>query len=169
MSKRFGRNQKRKLIADRNGLAELVKREASQVSQLRHLMRENEETIRLVEKILGSNFFGLPPRDFQVAGLGRGVRLPSIEIRTGGYLGAQVEPICLQEKLFILQETEYSEHYDRLRNARHFRFKTPAGDVAYAATEDAWNGFPQDEFRIHMRKEIAESMAQFLATNRRKV
>lgn len=167
MSRRFGRNQKR---AMRSALAELGKKlEHSQknVESLHQQMHTNEMCLRLVARILGDDFVGLEPRTIQMDTLDRPYFHPPrmdpqrlISCMHPGQLADAVAYSVLEIEPNRARVAYYEEQI-------RFRFITPAGDVSYGMSRQAWDRMPKDEQEHMLRGEIAHSMANHLIKSRR--
>lgn len=160
MSKRFGRNQKRRM---RSALAEFGKQlEHSQknVNSLHQQMHTNEMCLRLVARVLGEDFVGLEPRTVHVSSLDRPFypvpRLPAAQM---GFSHGELADAVAYSVLEIEANPAKVVYYEQ---QVRFHFHTPAGETAYGMSRQAWERMPADAKEHMLRGEIAASMAQHL-------
>ena len=167
MSKRFGRNQKRKLIADRDGLAAQLKHEAERVSLLQYSMRRNADTVNLVAEILGPNFCGLPAQTIPVGHIPESYRVPARR-RAPTMMDAMYspeKPEAIEQYLLEVFPCQSEAEQQYVRDMVHFYFKTPSCHVVYALEGRVWREQRGPEFRRRLIEEIATSMADHILHN----
>lgn len=167
MSRRFGRNQKRRM---RSALAEFgdqIQKQLNTINGLHRQMQTNEQALRLVARVLGHDFVGLEPRTLHVDTLDRPAYAPPridpmrmLDYLRPGDLADAVAYSVLEIEPNRAKVVYYEEQM-------RFHFITPAGEVAYGMTRQAWERMPKAAKEHMLRGEIAESMAQHLIKNGR--
>lgn len=166
MSNRFGRNQKR---AMRSALAEFgtqIGHQLKTISSLREQMHSNEQALRLVASILGSDFVGLEPRRLRVESLDRPAyqppRMPLERLMDMAGPGELADAVAWSVLEIEPNRAKVVYYEEQIR----FYFYTPAGDVAYGMSRQAWERMPANAKEHMLRGEIAASMARHLIKNK---
>jgi len=163
MSRRFGRNQKRAMRSALEEFGAQIGKQLDTISSLHQQMYTNEQALRLVARVLGDDFVALHPRTVHVASLDRPYYpFPPrsnvddfIDFALPGELASAVAYSVLEIEPNRSKVVYYEEQM-------RFHFVTPAGDVAYGMTRQAWDRMPLDAQERMLRGEIAASMAQHL-------
>lgn len=157
MSKRFGRNQKRRMRNEIQLLQSLDSM-SEQISKANHeLIRQQAIVICRVGDILGLHFAGLPAKVMPSEFADGVVRLPAMR-RTSSFssIGGQADDLSCMLDAFEVIRPEISR--DKLSKKMHVYLRNRRGDVAYALTEDAMYGIPKQ----HLADQIAKITADYL-------
>lgn len=167
MSKRFGRNQKRAMREANNHLAEMVAKGKDREAFLQQQAAQNQRAVEMTAQILGEHFAGLPPKTFQVGEIFEGMRLPPSSHARFSTPEANHIPRRVMDMLILLVRSQGARR-DELTRCVHFRFVTPAGDLAYGMSEDAYRRMPDDWFVERLPREIAREIADEVIEIRRR-
>lgn len=130
MSKRFGRNQKRKMreaLQEGNLQIAKLQRELLRVEQLTQVERE---CLEMTEELLGEYFPTLVPKTHEVSS--SNFSLPSCFMPKPTAYEMQERILNFSFSLHQLRSIEYSAEVDKLREMLYLRVNTPEGaTVAY--------------------------------------
>lgn len=168
MSKRFGRNQRRKLRAE---LAHVLEREAKlstsywrEQELMAKLSRDNDElreTINLTERVLGKHFVTLPPKTVDISYAERLEYLelslpdkPSTVIYPEDRSGLLMEKIRAVTAAIMRGET----WVDDLVGKMHIKFYSPTGEVRYCFAKDAFRYVPPERVATYITHNMAEHL-----------
>lgn len=160
MSKRFGRNQRRKLQAQIAEVRDAHSLDRALISYQRESLRRVEQTLERIRQMFGKHFSGL---DAVTLPLCTGKVPPSINVIDLGArdLAATLDYNLAKLNYHSLTCSQVKLRIDEMTGQRHVRVATAAGEVAYAFSPTAFRGMPQGEI-IQI---LATSMAQHLATS----
>lgn len=162
MSKRFGRNQKRAMRQEISRLNVSLRSENTSNRILRRKCEEQQESLGLVERILGRHFVGLQPEE-------RGIRNFSPDFAVPSMRSAQTQwhesHQALTHTILRLTNSKFSGILDNLRDCVHFRYVTAGGEVGYSISRDTWVTLPDDVRYEIVIREVTREMASFLARN----
>jgi hypothetical protein len=174
MSKRFGRNQRRRLRAElANGAIELGQVNAAWAldQQLirwqRGAIDRQTESLVCIAKMLGSHFIGLEPVSMDC-----GDTLPEqVRIRTRHRAIDMAGPTDLCDPMEMslaameiasLKCTQVRTSIDAMRASTHIRVRTAIGEVGYAFSHGAFDRMPR-KYAIQF---LAQRLAAHLFTSR---
>lgn len=169
MSKRFGRNQKRKLL-EQVKEAKAWGHEANEgwkmanalISRQRGIIDDQRNVIELVEEILGKNFIGLPPEEIEVAKNLDKIRFPASRREARFRFDADVTmQVC--ETLLELEKSGMDGFIDRMSREVHFRWKSPEGECGYMVAPESWWALPPERRKEIAMTEVAHSMANYIS------
>lgn len=165
MSRRFGRQQKRKMRAQ---IADLERANAGlqsaydlNIGLTKHLSRslnEMRETFSNLEGVLGPYFIGLPPKVVSVREIHDVYQMPELS-------RAPIKPWDgrdlndLEYKVHALENTMLESEYRAMLGYMHVRLNGPAGDFAYSTTRQALMRMPKDMLISRLAQEFALAMA----------
>jgi len=158
MSKRFGRNQKRRLVQQVESLTLAHKRESALARQLSRNLQQASESLALVAEVFGKNFAALPLSSMWVDHLGQQIRIAK-PISQPAALSSRFDMPAT-----VALQTQYIEamaprcDIDKLSGQMHFRLQTPDGQVAYGLTREAWMHMPRE----HIAGLVADEIRAFL-------
>lgn len=171
MSRRFGRNQKRKMRAE---LAHVLEREEKlnkaywrEQALMSDLSKSNDvlrETINLTEKVLGQYFATLPPKtidvneEFEMPRKHWDMTIPPRAL--SDYLDMS-EPLKAKFDIIRAAVMRGEAWIDALLGQMHVRFVSPAGDVAYVFTPNVFRNMPPE----YAARALAKNMANYLINN----
>lgn len=173
MSKRFGRNQKRALVAqlaqttsDKGVLQRMVEgTQATNRQQQKDLRGLQTNLIIALEALdtvrarLGRYFAGLPPTVLEVEHIPKYVTLPVPSGLGTADIGSHVaEIVDVASMVERLSAVECGAWTNDLLAQMHVIFKTPLGDVAYSFNHRTFQGEP----KTRVINTLAERMAEYL-------
>lgn len=171
MSKRFGRNQKRAMRQDIYNLQEKlgVKNEALNMCQglaahMRTEIREQQEALDRVARVLGKHFFGLPAVKDRMSYLPEPYRMAAEASITRAF-GAREVPELVTYATEQLQYLRSETLRNPITGAVHIELETPDGRRTYALSYQAWQEMKKDKdymARI-IAREVSQSLAEFIA------
>jgi hypothetical protein len=144
MSKRFGRNQKRRMREQIETLEKDLHNHKCWLYQERQLAARNREIVAETAHVLGRHFITLEPSDEVVQ---------SLDALAGGwrafqylpdrsYSIEQIEPTSQTIMETVLPVLWGSMHADHLSQFTHFRFTYAGKEVGYAITKEALGMLP---------------------------
>lgn len=160
MSRRFGRQQKRKFRTQVAALTTQLLRDQKELVSLLYRMRENEDCIALTRKVLGKHFVGLPVNTLDVPEMPEFIRLANLFSNTDFTpLDGTPKPEAINEALYFLDTYRVELRVDDLMQQVHIRVKsnTP-NQVEYALSRSAFEAVPVE----HLIREISYGLAHEL-------
>ena len=166
MSKRYGRNQKRRA---RERIAQLEAARVMDQGLLAHVRRdlnEAEQVIDHARKVLG-NDVALPPieRGHHPNPLGGDFQTPE-QVRSLSWFDER-SPVLLEHKAIqmrqLLSRIEFRDQPRDNSRAVHFYVRLDDGNVAYAIDERAFSQMHRDELAATLQGPIAKALARLLA------
>lgn len=177
MSKRFGRNQKRRmqheidcLTNHQENLQRSIYMADGLAREIRRELDDTRRTIRQVAYVLGETFIGLPVKSTHIERLMDRYRIAKHDAMHS-FERAISEPRIAMEMTHVMTEALQGNRLefarDQLRNMTHMRYVTPRGEWEYAISEDAWRTAPSKELELLLIKDIAEQMAHALIAKAR--
>jgi hypothetical protein len=166
MSKRFGRNQKRKLKQEISTLSLKLVSENTRNSLLRRQIDEQTEALKLVASMLGEHFVAFVPSTMQIQSPYRDTMIPAPSSRRPTtFMQARDYPQSVANSIMQLKHSRFSGYLDKLRDCVHFRYVTPGGECGYSCSREVWAFMPSDVRHEIVIREISREMAEFLAKN----
>lgn len=174
MSKRFGRNQKRKMVDALTLLQGEVYRfegaykMADGLSKRQgELLRLQHESLELVARVLGKHFYGLPAIQHRVDQHQRNYRLPK-QIPLEDFMRTTSHEEfsdMVSMAVHQLEAISVRADLDALKDNVHIKMETPDGRVSYAVSGSAWHQLKRDKKRMEREfyQMIAHEMACFIA------
>lgn len=164
MSRRFGRNQKRRMRAELAAAQETGVKLERTISSIRAAGQDNEYAVKLTADILGQHFVALPPQQMKMSrGIGQLVKLQKMEDpRCLTYAGAQDFAPQLCSALMELETFDVSAHKNELRDMVHLRVQNQRGEWAYAISRAALENVPHDYLVRKIAHELAIAIAATL-------
>lgn len=163
MSKRFGRNRKRKLLQQLR-VAEMERQAA--VNRNLCCADENEElrsTLNHVELVLGKHFAALPPKAREATASACMDHYPMpIDKQTTDSVAKivrtnQQRADCVVAMLEIMRTFSAEAWFDDLYRRMHFAIKGPVSSGYVVSETELMIGDPK-----HIARNVADSMCQFL-------
>lgn len=173
MSKRFGRNQKRALVAQLaqttsdnellrrggEGARSTIRQQQKDLRGLQTNLIIALEALDTVRARLGRYFAGLPPTVLEVEHIPQYVTLPVPSGLGAADIGRHVaEIVDVASMVERLSTVEGGAWTNDLLAQMHIKFKTPLGDVAYAFNHRTFIDAPKSR----VINTIAEHMAEYL-------
>lgn len=160
MSKSYGRNQKRAAAKQIATLTEKNASQALEVSHWRGAQQSSQHVLANVARVLGDNFFGLPPVQRHATYLPDYYDIP----RTREALLSMMPPsdlaYCVDYAVDRLGQVKLEGTRDALRGCMHLQLQTPAGAVAYYVSDAALQQMP----RAYLEEQLAPLVAYELAS-----
>jgi len=157
MSKRFGRNQRRRAREEAARLREALQRETQLARYLTIQMRRNKETLERVADTFGRHFAALPPETVRLTH-----KLQKLELPWAGDVPLTVHEEnvdnFVRHSMHLLKCHWPDLRGDHLRQLLHTYVETPAGEFGYAITEEAIHGIPPELVAQH----ISEALRHWL-------
>ena len=159
MSKRFGRNQKRRMREALLAGEELRKAGLQTISHMRSLLEDRRLFLEYVLDIVGEESILNPePFDNRV----QKYNFPKIVFRNfPRFCPDEGTVACVQNVIANVLETRVV--LDRLRGAIHFRARLGNGDVAYAISDQAIAVMTTRQLAARLQHEISYQLANELA------
>lgn len=165
MSRRFGRQQKRKMRAQ---IAELERANARiqeaydlNVALTRDFsskLNEMRGTFNNLEGVLGPYFIGLPPKVVSVREIHDVYQMPELSrAPTKAWDSCDLNDI--EAKVYALENTMLKAEYRTMLGCMHVRLRGPAGDFAYSTTREALMRMPKNMLLSRLAQEFALAMA----------
>lgn len=162
MSKRFGRNQKRKLREALTQAEEKLREKSKEISYLNKLNEDNAYAVCLTEEILGEYFAGLPPKTLDLSQEQNYLNLSLISKPKELYdFSPKVNVQDLTRKILMLDTVKMEVYLDDLRKSVVVQGGMPNGPYV-AMSFDAMRNLPSHaieemlryNFIPHLVKEI---------------
>ena len=159
MSKRFGRNQKRRMRQEIEALDVLRKRDKLAIDNLRSRVEDHRGFLEYILDLVGQDSILNPePRQISWSGDGAQIRihLPDHPINIWS---SSVEFV----QTTIVNALETRVVLDRMRGSLHFLVSMRNGDVAYSLTNEAIATMSTQQLTTVLHKHIARQLARQLA------
>lgn len=163
MSKRFGRNQRRRM-RERIAASELLlEMQQKTIKEQRMLMQENRETVRRVAEVLGKRFAALPVTKMDGGHSSRipdRLRMESISlIERGSWLSNATQVV--NESLKYLELPVMETTLRELQGVQHVRvYYGGCEKVGYAISESAFHSLPERDLVEMVSKELATHLVR---------
>lgn len=165
MSKRFGRNQKRKMREQVKLLERSVRYKNEQISELRNELYSSSVVIGRTKQVLGDHFATLPVQTLEVKDMLQRFKVSIFKPSHYQDVNASV----LDALNYIDMDThQASVHADELRGTIHMRYRSISGEVAYSLSDHAWRKLSEVHLIELLKQQIAPEMAQHLIRERKK-
>ena len=160
MSKRFGRNQKRRMRQEIQALDELRTRDQQAITNLRERIEEHRGFLEYVLDIVGQDSILNPePRMVGAAAIDHGSKViyrnyPQFHVNDSNFDTVRDYISHVLQTRVVL---------DRMRGAVHFLASMRNGDVWYAMTDEAIASMSNRQLEAVMHQHIARQLAHQLA------
>jgi|SRR6185312_4237667 len=161
MSKRFGRNQKRKLREEAQRYKEALDLQGKLV---RHLFNEHDEdvhTLQQVRRVLGEHTALLTPKiehEAKPPKWRESINLAKFDAHAVNNILNGDQPCQMDLHSQVLWMLNFVEEHDVLTDAVHLGFHWKDGRVGYAISQEAMMCLPEDM----LVEQIADSMAKIM-------
>ena len=160
MSKRFGRNQKRKLQEEAQRYKEALDMSNGLNNFLAKRHKKDLDVLRKVECVLGDNNFLLEPKTIALSQKTSTVKIASIEkdklVRFAP--DEMVADTTLHSQ--VLHLLEVSEKIDQIRNCTHLEVRWGDQRAGYAISNEAMMNMPPSFLVEQVTVEIAKLLVQ---------
>ncbi|WP_343577965.1 hypothetical protein [Pseudomonas sp.] len=167
MSKRFGRNQKRKMRSRIEALDTAIAMDRGLLAHQTRLLNEKDDALQMVARVLGDYFIGLPVHTQQVDQLMERMRLPKrIPIRELMFQSNERIEHVVERAVHVLDCFAPEHMVDELRNMQHIRIRSVHGDAAYAISEMAMRNAPPEYMAQMIGREVAEYVVRKIMPRR---
>lgn len=165
MSKRFGRNQKRKMRAEVDQWKAAHKRESNLAKHLRIQGQRDRETVKRVADILGEHFAALDPKTVLVDRMIGYLRLPSARLPSFSFGLSRGFNEPVEIAISELEANWMELKADKLTNQQFVLLQSPGGDIGYAISGIQMKHLDADR----LAREVADAMAAGLAKSFRSI
>lgn len=167
MTKRYGRNQKRKHLQRIADAERAIDTQAKTIELLRRRGEDNAEAVLAMAKVLGKHFALLPRNPITQAAIPDQLRIETTKFAgdTRHVVGNAAEVVLAS--LHYIDMNRVALECDSLAGMMRVTFVTPAGKWAYGMTLDAWNRAPDDWLLGSVREEIADALGHEIVRARR--
>jgi hypothetical protein len=173
MSKRFGRNQKRALVAqleqqrsDKDCLERMYRNSRDQLHATETRVRELNDAIVLTREVLGEFFVTLPPVSKELAQGVDVLDVPHSQPRGREYMPYRdcAELVSMARRFEQLEAIRHDiqKHFEDMRGMMHIRFRTGAGTMSYAFSPNSFKGMKRDRVAAI----IADGLRRYMLENR---
>lgn len=162
MSKRFGRNQRRRLRAElaQNNAAWALDQQL--IRWQRGVIDRQDGSLRHVAALLGRHFIGLEPHTVDMEELPREVRIhrqESLLRNIGSTTLCELTDMSLHRiQDQALSCTHVQAALDEMTLRTHLKVSTPLGEVAYAFAPGAFRDMPRREVVQQLARQLAECL-----------
>lgn len=165
MSKRFGRNQRRRARERIAELKDAGRNKAAHLLDVLEQLRRAEAVIDHARSVLG-NDVALPPvmRGYHPMPLGGDFRIEDPNARMPSpCLGSESMPVTMEMKILQMRElVAFIESRD-LDRAVHFYVQLDDGRAAYAIDDRAFTSMRRQDLEATLRGPISQALAHHLA------
>ncbi len=165
MSKRYGRNQRRRARERIAALEEGGRNKAAHLLDVLEQLRRAEAVIDHARSVLGHDV-ALPPvmRGDHPEPLGGDFRIADPSVRMPAYWsGSESVPVTMEMKILQMRElVAFIERQD-LSRAVHFYVQLDDGRAAYAIDDRAFSSMRRDHLEATLRGPISQALAHHLA------
>ena len=166
MSKRFGRNQKRRLKREIENLENSLHTHVDSAKWMRDRLNVCEDTIRLTAEVLGKHFCTLPPKTIASLGLdnllvyrmSKRVEFPTAMYEADNLknLACSVQNAVHELDMYAVEMRTY-----QVRDMVHVRINGPRDErYAYALSGEMKHRYPKQRLIEQVSRELAELMVR---------
>lgn len=170
MSRRFGRQRQKKLLAQLSQIESQRDKAQQSAKDFRVDLEYANQIIQRTANVLGEYFVSLPVKTTEVEEIQRRYQLdlnrPRHEFNYA-HAGMNAPLRMLSFTLDYLDTYQASIHTDELRRLVHMRYQSINGQVAYGFTDAAWTMLSEHVLVPLKTKFIAEEMAKLLVKERK--
>ena len=160
MSKRFGRNQKRRMRQELESLEKLRTQDRRTIDNLRSRIDEHRGFLEYILDLVGPDSILNPePRQLSWLGSGDQMRIPLPGHPLNIWSSSSVEYV----QTTIVNALRTRVLLDRMRGSLHFLASMRNGDVVYALTDEAIATMSAQRLTAVLHKHIARQLAHQLA------
>lgn len=152
MSKRYGRNQKRKARQVEQDLRQAIQMDRALLQRQRQDIEAMAGVIQDTSRVLSHHFATLPAREEWVQHMD-GIRLPGRR-PAPSYSTEQFAISDLAGQLHLMETFEATGRLEPFGQL-HMRLRTPTGAVGYSISPGAFMGFDRQRLADHMAREIS--------------
>lgn len=158
MSKRFGRNQKRKLKADNAKWRKAHMQQVELAQRLRRHGQVNADAVRRTREVLGRHFATLPPEIMRLPGC-----VPTFTFRSADHIDSWPiwDGAAAQKLQYMLDTVEthwLTVKADTLAQHQLVYLDAPGGTMGYAVTKTALLGSEPRSLAQHIVKGFADML-----------
>jgi uncharacterized protein YjiS (DUF1127 family) len=157
MSRRFGRNQKRRMQEMINSQHELIAKHVNHAISMDQEIKRQASIINHVKEVLGRHFVALEAKDVKMEILPRFIRWPRyMDTRMAfSVMSDETVPQVLDDMMLYPIETKLGE----LREEVAVRVVTPIGEAAMFISQDALMRMSDDRLRRTLTQQVADQLA----------
>lgn len=157
MSKRFGRNQKRRMQQQIDSGATTVQFMRGQQQMLSKTLADQRGVIEGVAVVLGKHFVGLPPETIQVREIRSqfGLPMPIALDVTRLYSQAQLTDF-VDMSCYMLDVYRSELKADQLNGSAHAYLRSNHGELAYSISQPGLRNIDKRDLAVHIAKSFAE-------------
>ena len=160
MSKRFGRNQKRRMRQEIQALGERRTQDRRTIDNLHSRVYDHRGFLEYILDLVGQDSILNPePRQLSWLGDGDQLRIPLPGYPLNIWNSSSVEYV----QTTIVNALGTRVFLDRMRGSLHFLASMRNGDVAYALTDEAIATMSTQQLTAVLHKHIARQLARQLA------
>lgn len=160
MSKRFGRNQKRRMRQEIEALGERRTQDRRTIDNLYSRVDDHRRFLEYALELVGPDSILNPePRMVETSGCSDQTRVPVYRVPLNIWNGRAVAKV--ESTLVHALNTQVVR--SALRPAMHFRARLGSGEVAYALTDEAIATMSTQQLTAVLHKHIARQLAHQLA------
>lgn len=160
MSKRFGRNQKRKLKTEVVGLKNQVSGLTKDKDWYYKNTSQYKQALDDIRGYLGKYFSGLPPQELSV--LEDHICFDSFRIAAHSFHKAYHEdPLALADSICQILHLDVASvelFKDKIRGSVHVTLRTNKGDLRYAFAEEVIVGMDQEVLERHLSRVFSQEL-----------
>lgn len=161
MSRRFGRNQRRRLVDALNQANFVNECQLERIKLYDEDQAKQHKALKLVADILGPNFVALEPKTIQVENLSIPVNVfpfRNDESSTGVEVGAGAFADAVSFSLLQLDSITASHTINEMRDMVHFNVTTPSGELAYSFHHSTFSRMSFSDIKNQMIHKLAHVM-----------
>lgn len=161
MSKRFGRQQKRKMRAEIARLQASMENQSQSIELLRRSGRSMRDALEVTAAVLGEHFVGLPAQEQCVSRLDQPYKMPDRSYGLPATLDMSSNIDLSEAVSFSVRRLDVmrADAITDLQGAVHVRLTTPAGDYGYAVDPMVIHRMPKWALIQHFSGEFARLLA----------
>ena len=160
MSKRFGRNQKRRMRQELESLDKLRTRDQQAIANMRARIDDHRRFLEYILDIVGQDSILNPePRMVDAAAIDRGSKVIYRSYPQFHVNDSNLDTV----RDYISHALQTRVILDRMRGSLHFLASMRNGDVCYAMTDEAIATMPTQQLKAVLHQHIARQLAHQLA------
>lgn len=168
MSRRFGRNQKRRMRAEIQALQEAHVREAGLLRHMSNRLSDLRAVMADVVRVVGPHFIALEPEIMeQILPPNGYLRMPVRERMNEMLLRYEHGEAEAQVLRFVNMLVYHAASWaDDMRHMQHFAIVSPKGEVAYAVSETALQSAPPEILARNIVQALGKEIEQRITRGR---
>jgi hypothetical protein len=163
MSKRFGRNQKRKMRATILEQATELRGADRRIKAMAAAQQPMRDALDSVARVLGKHFIALPAAECMVEKLPTHYRVMAASTPTTTPYSNNDMAMMVSCSIYELEVARMDSDIDLLRRQVHLRLRMPSGELGYALSAEAMYQMRTQDWQSQLSAMIAFELGSVMA------